>query len=1132
MPEGGSSEHADYEWLTARDHILRRPDTHVGAVHPRLVERTVLDEACTPRHVTGVLVSPAFEKLFDEILTNALDHRERDAATRHIHVTVSANGTLAVSNDGAKTITTTKWPGTETHTPQVLFHELNAGSNLGERNAHNVGGRNGVGATVVVLFSESLKLEVCNVEEKCAYTQTFSRNGAEVSKPTLRAYKNKTARTSVTFYPDYARLGMESAVVDVVDDDAPEQEAAAPEQEASPRRRRQLADDVRALLVGRAVDAAACTDAQVHVNGHKLAIHSLRHYALAYGGELLGQDATQEGASSVQVVVTTQRGVHVCFVNGVRCTGTLYDAVMSNLSAALVAKSGLQPRQLHALLAEHCSVFVRARVNLPSFTSQSKDRLDTPVSRLGVAVPTCEAIAKKLEKAEGVREHLAMRRQLAEGRLAKKAQTALGGKLCKNIAKYERATDLGRTSKACMLWVCEGDSAAACVKAGFSVVGRTHNGLYPLRGKLLNVYDLTPSEALKNKEVSELLTILHLDAAREYDAAAAKRLPYDVTIITDQDADGSHITGLLLALFDRFFPSVLRHRPTFLRRFVTPVLKVFLPGGRVLPFFSVSAYREYVAQHALAAEQEPPRHRHHHKVKYYKGLGTSTSAEAREYFGAMRTHLVTLAHTGEASREAVRSAFGKQHVAARREKLRVVDPFSEVDYTQSGRVAVEDFCDRELVHFWAADNVRSLPSVVDGLKPSQRKVLFTVLDGAAGASHKVAQLASDAARKTQYHHAEESLSHVAIKLAQDFMGGNNVNLLVPEGQFGTRHGEKASAPRYIFTSASAMCTRLLHPDDTPVLERLEEEGKPIEPRFYVPVVPLLLLNGADGIGTGFSTCVPSYALADLVRCCETLCRDGLDAPLAPLVPSVRGFKGAVEVDGSHALFTGTYEWTDACTLRITELPPGTKTSSAREHFATVAGVEDVVSHSTEHDVDVRVTFATPPSSLQQQPSEVLKLFKLRTSVSLGNFHAFDTTGALRKYDGPIAIVREHARVRLATYEARLAHQLRTRRAQRDEAEAKIRFAERVRSGELDVFHASREELLATLGAHGPTLLDMRLDDLTTERTAARARALEAHEAAIRALEALTPADVWLRDLQALGADDESDKPAKKRTKAA
>ena len=148
-------------------------------------------------------------------------------------------------------------------------------------------------------------------------------------------------------------------------------------------------------------------------------------------------------------------------------------------------------------------------------------------------------------------------------------------------------------------------------------------------------------------------------------------------------------------------------------------------------------------------------------------------------------------------------------------------------------VTIRDLVNKELVLFSIEDNIRSIPNLVDGLKPSQRKIIYACIKRNLISDIKVSQLAGYVSEHTSYHHGEQSLQDTIINLAQDFVGSNNINLLVPSGQFGTRlHGGKdSSSPRYIFTRLSKEFKNVFHPDDYNLLEYLNDDGLDIEPKF-------------------------------------------------------------------------------------------------------------------------------------------------------------------------------------------------------------------------------------------------------------------------------------------------------------
>lgn len=202
---------------------------------------------------------------------------------------------------------------------------------------------------------------------------------------------------------------------------------------------------------------------------------------------------------------------------------------------------------------------------------------------------------------------------------------------------------------------------------------------------------------------------------------------------------------------------------------------------------------------------------------------------------------------------------------------------------------MSDFINKELILFSMADNIRSIPSVADGLKPGQRKVLFGCFKRKLVKEIKVAQLAGYVSEKTAYHHGEVSLTQTIVGLAQTFVGSNNINLLMPNGQFGTRAqgGKDAASARYIFTNVPRMTRALFHPHDDPILNYQVEDDMGIEPDVYLPVVPLVLIDGADGIGTGWSTSIPNYNPVDIV---DNIRRKMNDEPLVKMIPWFRGFR--------------------------------------------------------------------------------------------------------------------------------------------------------------------------------------------------------------------------------------------------
>lgn len=318
--------------------------------------------------------------------------------------------------------------------------------------------------------------------------------------------------------------------------------------------------------------------------------------------------------------------------------------------------------------------------------------------------------------------------------------------------------------------------------------------------------------------------------------------------------------------------------PGFLQQFITPIVKV-TKGKQSRAFFNLPEYEQWRESTGNNAKG--------YVAKYYKGLGTSTSAEAKEYFSNLDKHEIwfdrlsldkenaendelgdVLPDVTRSGNDLIDMVFRKTRVEDRKNWLNAIAKDTYLDYSESagnGGVKYSEFINKEYILFAKYDNERSIPHIIDGFKPSQRKVLFGCFKRKLKGEVKVAQLTGYIAEQSAYHHGEQSLQGTIVNMAQSFVGSNNVNLLTPSGQFGTRlmGGKDSASPRYIFTKLEPICRTIFHPDDDELLSYLNDDGLSIEPEFYVPVIPMILVNGADGIGTGWSTTIPNYNPRDI-----------------------------------------------------------------------------------------------------------------------------------------------------------------------------------------------------------------------------------------------------------------------------
>ena len=425
-------------------------------------------------------------------------------------------------------------------------------------------------------------------------------------------------------------------------------------------------------------------------------------------------------------------------------------------------------------------------------------------------------------------------------------------------------------------------------------------------------------------------------------------------------------------------------------------------------------------------------------VKYYKGLGTSSSAEAKEYFNDMVRHRIKFKWNGDQDDHSIQLAFSKKAVDQRKEwltnwmeegKRRKELGLPEVYLYEKETKAVNytDFVNKELVLFSNMDNERSIPSLVDGLKPGQRKVLFTCLKRKIHNKEiKVAQLAGSVAEISAYHHGEASLMGTIIGLAQNFIGSNNINLLEPHGQFGTRlqGGKDSASPRYINTKLSPLARHVFNEHDDNILDYLMDDNQRIEPEWYCPILPMVLVNGADGIGTGWSTKIPNYNPREIVKNLKKML-NGEDCK--PMTPWFKNFRGTIEpLDHQRYVVNGEIASLSDTKMEITELPVRNWTQNYKDMLEGMvtgnekqaAQIKDYKDYSTDTTVKFIVEMKEEDLRKAETQKGVHVFFKLQTTMSTTSMVLFDSYGCLRRFDTAEQIMQEFYDLRLKMYDKR------------------------------------------------------------------------------------------------------------------
>ncbi|KAI8873013.1 type II DNA topoisomerase [Ramicandelaber brevisporus] len=1064
-----------YSKMDQREHMLTRPDMYIGSVEPNPLPMWVFEKGTRTFLNKTVTITEGLYKIVDEILVNAADHKQRDSSMTQLKVTIDKeSGWISVWNNGTGIpVDVHKEHGV--HVPEMLFGMMLTSSNYDDEEERTTGGRNGVGAKATNVFSSEFIVETAHKESKRKYVQKWTNNMSQRSDPKITNLSRAEGYAMFKFLPDYKRFGMDNG----------------------------MDDDTEAVLMKRVYDMAGVVRGiKVYLNDELIPISTFKEYVTMY---LMGEQSLF-GSNKLDIPIiyekanerweiafapsSTGQFQQISFVNSICTTkGGMHVNHVVNLIAAPLIESMKKGKNKTAELKpaqvkNYMWVFVNSTIVNPKFDGQSKATLTSRESSFGMKCTISDKFAKDVGKS-GIIEYINDWLESKKEKQLKKTDGTKSARLS-GIAKLTDASDAGTArSKQCTLILTEGDSAKTLAIAGLGVVGREKWGVFPLRGKVLNVRESSADSITKNEEITALKRILGLKHGVTYNDTSQLRYG-SVMIMTDQDPDGSHIKGLLLNLFAFSYPSLLQI-PGFMCEMITPLFRA-TKGGQFRNFFTWPEYETWCNSNESKGWT----------VKYYKGLGSSTPKEAREYFTRMDDiHKKEFEKAKNEDYELLDLAFNKKRATDRKNWLTGYDPENYVDHTGKS-VPIDDFVNIELMAFSHYDNVRAIPSIIDGLKPTQRKVLYGAFlrKLKARPSIKVPQLSGFVSEKTAYHHGEMSMHQTIINMAADYVGNSNIPLLIPDGQFGSRlEGGKDSASARYLSTALPPITRALYPKaDDDLLESQIEDNELIEPKFFVPVVPMVLINGSSGIGTGWSSSIPNYNPSDIVSNIKKLMNN---QPMDPIHPWYRGFIGQIESTAPSSYRTvGIIEKIDDNTVEITELPVGTWTQSYKEQLEKwttgsdkePAWIESYTEMHTEATVHFRVILVilSDDQMSKAENEGLVKKFKLSSTLSTNNLVGFDQTGHIRKYESPLDILQEFYTVRSRHYLMRKQSMLDSIELDYRRLTNKAKFVTEIIQRKLTVQNKPKSELVKELHSRGYDQIGKNAD------TSARAKA-EAHD---------------------------------------
>jgi len=1021
-----------YQKKSDKEHVLDNPDTYIGSIENMTSNLYVYDEEHKKIIEKPVNYIPGLYKLFDEGIVNCRDHvirmsniinqnnenNEKNYPVTNINVSIDEEGIISFYNDG-NGIDISIHPEYKIWIPELIFGHLRTSTNYDKEEKKIVGGKNGFGFKLVLIWSSWGQIETVDHKTGQKYIQSFKDNLNIIEKPIITKCKSKPY-TLVRFKPDFNRLKIPN-----------------------------INTDFKSLLLRRIYDIAAVTDKSVKVkyNDKILEIKNFSGYIDLYIGNKTETERIYEEANDrweyCICLSPNDEFIQISFVNGIYTSkgGKHVEYIINQIIRKLITYIKLKKKVevKPSSIKEQLMIFLNCTIENPAFDSQTKDYLNTNISNFG---STCEVSDKFIEKLAkmGIMNTACSLTELKETKIAKKTD----GTKCKTIRNIPKLVDAnfagGPKSNECTIILCEGDSAKSGIISGLSREDRNYIGVYPMKGKMFNIRGETINKISDNKEITEIKQIIGLEHGKIYTPEDVKsKLRYGkILFMTDQDLDGSHIKGLGINMFDTEWKSLIEI-PELIGYMNTPILKA-TKGKEMIEFYNNGEFEKWKKDNDTSKWN----------IKYYKGLGTSTSKEFKEYFEKKK--IVNFITTDKCS-DIIDMVFNKKRADDRKEWLSHYNRETYLD-TNKNNVSYEEFINSDLIHFSKYDNERSIPSVIDGLKISLRKILYSAFKKKLTTEIKVAQFSGYVSEHSGYHHGEASLNGAIIGLAQNYVGSNNINLLKPNGSFGTRIalGKDAASERYIYTQLSNI-TRYIYPEiDDMILEYLDDDGLLVEPIYYVPIIPMILVNGTKGIGTGFSTDIMCYNVEQIIYYLEGMLKgiDETEQKLITIEPYYKNFKGKIyscDETNKKYIIKGIYEIINNDTIKITELPIGTGTQNYKEFLESLICskikdkekdkekkekkekkennyIKDFTDLSTDVNIEFTITFHSGIlSNLISEKCDydidgLEKYLKLYTIQSTTNMHLFNYKEQLRKYENVYDIIKEYYSIRYEYYNKR------------------------------------------------------------------------------------------------------------------
>ena len=1059
------------------DHILHRPDMYIGSLRTKVSDEYILTETSpepesdeTVAKVKRIVKkefsnSPGLARIFIEVLSNAIDNIQRSKAfgvpCKKIKVSIDKEtGETKVWNDGLFIPITLDETQNNLYKHSIIFGKMRTSTNYNDQEERLGSGRNGVGVKLANVLSKSFRIKAVDSTNHLSFSQTWENNMRTVGAPKVKACAIAKGFTEVTWFPDFEKFYISDA---------------------------KYSDDIYAQFLKYVYDTsliAAAEGVDVYFNDEVVSIKTLKQYSYLYLSptderiELTTKDST--------IVITSSTEFEaISFVNGINTPlgGVHVDAWAEKLLRPVIEYYTEKDRPTVDIkdVKKFFRLFVVCSLPNPEFTSQSKTQLTSPTPKTAVDEKEFKRVCSKIcgwTNTKGIDDIINGKELVALKKTTSKKRNGI-------IENYDRANKAGsKDSDKCTLAVVEGLSAKTFVTEGlteelFGRKGKDWVGILCIRGKLINVRKSSVQKITGNKEITSIIQALGLKYGVDYTQDDNfHTLNYGrLMIMTDADVDGKHIAGLIINFIHKLFPTLLQRKEPFLVDMRTPLAKFHMKGGEEKIFYNL-----YDADEFYLANTATIKH-----VDYYKGLASNTNEDAHEVFGKRIISYVT----DKTTNDVMELCFGKNGADMRKEWMNTYNPvmnsFVNADTLEK---AVSAFLNEEFIVYSIYSCGRAVPHLMDGWKKSQRKIAFSAFKKGIKTDYKVKQFSGYVAEHSGYHHGEDNLGGTIVNMTQDFTGSNNIPFFTKKGQFGSRLelGADAGDPRYIHILENAVINTIFKKDDEPLFKNLVDDGVIVEPEFYTPIIPMILVNGCMGIGTGWSSTIPTFNPLDIVKairawleegCPTTNAEDAVQMSAFPeMVPWFRGFTGEVvkcQVRGqTQFVCRGVIDKSEPNKIIVTEIPVDMSIDKFKQFIEKKVESKDYKAYK-EYNQPNKPYFVI--DEFPEKTKATIKTLGLESNINLTNMVLFDCDNKIRKYSSVEEILEDFCITRYKYYTLRKASLLEKYEAKTPVLRLKIKFLKDVISGKLTIGGRSIETIYADMEKLGYNeFLNIKLEE--------------------------------------------------------